>query len=149
MALDVLHTYLLKPGLWELTGVYHDQKENNFQQKGQLVVNHEIDLWTIAAQVAIIGEQKQTVETLYEVMPLKEGESFTDWKSNTSGPEPIFGLFVMVDDAIMMPWQSKSGAYWGQEVLFKVTDSEYRSRGFAFLKDQKVSSWSSELYFQS
>mgnify|MGYP003701473175 CR=1 FL=1 len=147
MALDVKHTYLLRPGLWELSGIYYDQNNNPFPQKGQLVINHEPDIWTIEAQLTITTEQTQTVSSLYEIKPLAEGGDHTEWKSETGGPEPVFGLFVVVADTIMSPWQSRSGAYWGQEILMRWSAVEYRGRGFAFLNDQKVPGWSPRLPF--
>lgn len=147
MSIDPRHTYLIQPGLWELTGIYYDVNNNPFPQRGQLVVTHEPDLWTIDAQVVITTEQTQTATSRYEVQPLAPGASFTEWKSETGGPEPVFGLFVLVGDTLMSPWQSRSGAYWGQEILMRWNHSEYRGRGFAFLNDDKVSAWSTRLIF--
>jgi|GEM_PF-984484 len=147
MSTDPRHTYLLQPGLWELTGIYYDRNNNPFPQRGQLVVTHEPDLWTIDAQVVITTEQTQTVTSRYEVQPLAPEAGVTEWKSETGGPEPVFGLFVVVGDTLMSPWQSRSGTYWGQEILMRWNPSEYRGRGFAFLKDDKVSAWSTRLIF--
>lgn len=126
------HTYLLQPGLWELTGIYYDINNNAFPQRGQLVIT---------------TEQTQSVSSRYEVQPLAPEASSTEWKSETGGPEPVFGLFVLVGDTIMSPWQSRSGTYWGQEILMRWSPSEYRGRGFAFLKNDKVSAWSTRLTF--
>ena len=147
MTIDCKHTYLLQPGLWELSGIYYDLNNNPFPQKGQLVVSHEPDLWTIEAQLVITTEQTQTVSSRYEIKPLGERADHTEWKSETGGPEPVFGLFVMVGDTIMSPWQSRSGTYWGQEILMRWSAVEYRGRGFAFLNDRKVSAWSTRLTF--
>jgi hypothetical protein len=45
----------------------------------------------------------------------------------------------------MSPWQSRSGSYWGHETLTRLSDDAYLSRGFAFLKREKVSSWAVRL----
>ena len=147
MISDIKHSYLLQPGLWELSGVYRDLNDNPFPQKGQLVVTHEPGLWIIEGQLTVITEQTQTIASRYDVQPLAEGASFTEWKSEVGGPEPVFGLYVVVDDVIMSPWQSRSGAYWGQEVLRQVSPTEYQGRGFAFLNNEKVSAWSTRLTF--
>ena len=144
---DIQHTYLLQPGLWEITGVYFDVNNNGFPQKGQLVISHEPDLWTVEGRVTITTHETQSVNSRYDVEPLAPGASFTQWKSETGGPEPVFGLYVLVDDTIMSPWQSQSGAYWGQEVLTRVSEGEYRGRGFAFLQNEKVSAWATTLTF--
>lgn len=141
------HTYLIQPGLWELNGLYQDQNNNFYPQKGQLVITHEPDLWIIEGQLTVITEKTQSVASRYDVKPLATGQSFTEWKSEVGGPEPVYGLFVIVEDTIMSPWQSKSGTYWGQEVLRRLSPTEYQGRGFAFLNDQKVSAWSTRLTF--
>lgn len=147
MTLETKHTYLIQPGLWELAGIYYDQNNNPFPQKGQLVVTHEPELWTVDAQLVITTEQTQTVSSRYEVQPLKDEATYTEWKSETGGPEPVYGLFVLVADTIMSPWQSKSGLYWGQEILMRKSAIEYQGRGFAFLDKKQVSAWSTRLTF--
>ena len=141
------HSYLLQPGLWDITGIYYDVNNNGYPQHGQVVVSHEADIWTIEAQLSISIGPTQTVNSRYDVQPLAEGRTFTEWKSETGGPEPVFGLFVLVDDTIMSPWQSRSGTYWGQEILTRVADGQYMGRGFAFLKEERVSAWSTRLSF--
>jgi hypothetical protein len=93
----------------------------------------------------ISGEDKRDFEARYEVVPFSENKNYTEWKSMTGGPEPLFGLFVVVEDTILTPSQSRSGVYWGQEAHIRVGKGEYSNRGFSFLKDEKVSSWSMRL----
>lgn len=142
---DRKHTYLLEPGLWEIAGIYYDRNNNAFPQKGQLIVSHEPDLWIIEGRVTITTHETQSLNSRYDVQPLAPDAAFTEWKSEMGGPEPVFGLFVMVDDTLMSPWQSQSGAYWGQEILTQVSPTEYQGRGFAFLNNEKVSAWATRL----
>jgi hypothetical protein len=137
------------PGLWHVEGLYYDAYEKPHVQEGELLVEHAPDLWTIDSQMKISGQDLRDFNTRYEIVPFPEGVSYTEWKSLTGGPEPIYGLFLVIDNAIMMPWQSKSGQYWGQEVLFSQDEDNYLSRGFAFLKDKKVSSWAARMSRQS
>jgi hypothetical protein len=139
------HTYLLQPGLWEVEGHYYDQDDNRHDAKGQLLITHSLDLWTLDSQIQISGQDNRDFLSRYEITPMPELGTFTEWKSQAGGPEPIFGLFVLVEDTVMMPWQSKSGVYWGQEIMGHKTPDEYLGRGFAFIKDQKVSSWAFRL----
>jgi hypothetical protein len=135
------HTYLFKPGLWSVEGIFLDRSEGRHRQSGQLVVVHAPDLWTIDSEMTISGEDPRDFLNRYEVQPMAPGAVYTEWKSEAGGPEPIFGLFVVVEEALMMPWQSRSGAYWGHETLTRLNPGLYLSRGFAFLKRDKVSSW--------
>jgi hypothetical protein len=110
-----------------------------------LVIVHTPDLWTIEGKLTITTHETQEVSSRYEVQPLTPEASFTEWRSETGGPEPVLGLFVVVEDVLMSPWQSRSGTYWGQEILRRIYEDEYMGRGFAFLNNQKVSAWSTRL----
>ena len=142
------HTYLLQPGLWTVEGLYLDQSEGRHLQSGQLVIVHGPDLWTIESELTISGQDTRDFLSRYEITPLAPGATYTEWKSETGGPEPVYGLFVIVEDCVLSPWQSSSNTYWGHETLTKINDNVYLSRGFAFLKREKVSSWAVKLVRQ-
>ncbi|MDR3154107.1 MAG: hypothetical protein LBW85_07540 [Deltaproteobacteria bacterium] len=142
------HTYLFRPGLWTADGIYFDELEKPHVQSGELLVEHAPDVWTIDSRMNVSGTDRRDFVSRYTVTPFKEGSSFTEWKSHIGGPEPVYGLFVVVQECILMPWQSQSGQYWGQESLISVSDGEYLSRGFAFIKDRKASSWAVRLLRQ-
>ncbi|MDR1314234.1 MAG: hypothetical protein LBQ12_11205 [Deltaproteobacteria bacterium] len=139
------HTYLFKPGLWQADGVYYDTLEKPHLQTGELLIEHAPDAWTIDSRMNVTGQDRRDFVSRYTVTPFKEGVSYTEWKSHTGGPEPVFGLFVVVQESILMPWQSQSGKFWGQEVLSSVTPDLYLSRGFAFIQDRKAYSWAVKL----
>jgi hypothetical protein len=142
---SVKHTYLVEPGLWAVEGIYLDQEERPHRQTGELVVIHGQGIWTMESRMKVSGEDTRDFDTRYDITPLPEGKSYTEWKSITSGPEAIMGLFVIVEDTVMMPWESESGVYWGQEVLARVGPADYLSRGFAFINRDKVSAWAVKL----
>jgi hypothetical protein len=142
------HTYLFMPGLWQADGVYYDELEKPHLQTGELLVEHAPDFWTIDIRLNISGQDRRDFVSRYMVTPFREGVSFTEWKSHVGGPEPIFGLFVVVQESILMPWHSQSGQFWGQEALSSVGPDLYLSRGFAFLKDRKAYSWATRLVRQ-
>lgn len=140
---EIKHTYIMEPSLWEMSGIYHDVNNNKYPQKGQVVVSHQSDLWTLEGQLTITTHETQDINYRYEIQPPPdETATFVEWKSETGGPEPVFGLFVIVEDTIMSPWQSQSGTYWGQEIFTYINPNEYQGRGFAFLQNEKVAAWS-------
>ncbi|MDR1037056.1 MAG: hypothetical protein LBT40_10940 [Deltaproteobacteria bacterium] len=139
------HTYLLMPGLWQADGIYYDQDEKPHLQTGEVLVEHAPDAWTIDIRLNVSGQDRRDFVSRYTVVPFPEGVSFTEWKSHTGGPEPVFGLFVIVQESILMPWHSQSGQFWGQEALSSVTPDLYLSRGFAFLRDRKAYSFATRL----
>ena len=142
---QIRHTYLLEAGLWEMVGIFYDANNNTYPQQGNLVISHEPDLWVVEGQLTITTHETQIVNNRNEVQPLAEGDTFTEWKSEVGGPEPVYGLYVLVEDALMSPWQSHSGTYWGQEVLTRTSEDEYQGRGFAFIQNKRVSAWSTRL----
>ena len=143
--MPVSHTYLFEPGLWSVEGIYRDGRNIPHTQEGQLLVSHTPELWTIDSQMKISGEDKRDFVTRYELSPFPADEVYAEWKSFSGGPEPIYGLFVISEETILMPWQSQTGQYWGQEVLIYQSSVGYLSRGFTFLKDRLVSSWAAEM----
>ncbi|MDR2199055.1 MAG: hypothetical protein LBR53_06335 [Deltaproteobacteria bacterium] len=143
--MSVTHTYIFEPGLWSVEGIYRDGKNIPHAQEGQLLVSHTPELWTIDSQLKISGRDKRDFLTRYEFAPFSALDVYAEWKSFSGGPEPIYGLFVVIEESVMTPWQSQTGQYWGQEVLTFQSSVKYLSRGFAFLKDKLVSSWSAEL----
>lgn len=145
LGIKTKHTYLLEPGLWEIEGAYYDLNNNAYPQKGQVVITHEPGLWTLEGKLTITTHETQIINYRYEIEPQAEEATYTEWKSETGGPEPVFGLFVSVEETIMSPWQSRSGTYWGQEVLTHISPDGYQARGFAFLENKKVSAWSTRL----
>ncbi len=147
MQVEAKHSYLHQPGLWDVAGIYYDRNNNAFPQKGTLLVSHEGDLWIVETTLTITTHETQKLASRYEIKAPGPDDSFIEWKSETGGPEPVYGLYVFVGDAIMSPWQSKSGAYWGQEVLTQVSENEYQARGFAFLEKEKVQAWSTRMMF--
>lgn len=140
------HTYLMCSGLWDLDGLIEGADGVKFKQEGQLAVYRQDDIWSIDSRITILRPAPQDIVSRYEVAPFNEAAGYAEWTSHVGGPEPVHGLFVIVEDAIMSPWQSSGGEYWGQEVLVRVADDEYRVRGFAFLKQNKVSAWSARMF---
>ncbi len=147
MQITAKHEYLYQPGLWDMAGVYYDRNNNPFPQKGTLLVSHEGDLWVVETTLTITTHETQHLASRYEVKAPAPEAAFTEWKSEAGGPEPLYGLYVFVGDTIMSPWQSKSGAYWGQEVLTRTAENEYQARGFAFLEKEMAQAWSTTLTF--
>jgi hypothetical protein len=139
---------MFRPGLWSMEGIYIDEGRRRHRQSGEVVIVHEPGLWTVDASMTISGEDSRTFQSRHEVTPVAPGASFSEWRSETGGPEPIVGLLVVVEDSLMLPWQSSSGIYWGNETLVRLGEGLYQSRGFAFLDRRLVSSWLARLTLQ-
>ncbi|MDR1607269.1 MAG: hypothetical protein LBT38_02515 [Deltaproteobacteria bacterium] len=145
----IYHTYLLQPGLWIVEGFYYDRDDSRHNAKGQLLITHGRDEWILENEIRVSGEDRRLFVSRYTIQPMSKLDTFTNWKSEVGGPEPLYGLFVLVEDMVMMPWQSGTGYYWGQEIMAYKSPDEYVSRGYAFINSQKVSSWAFMLTRQS
>lgn len=144
--MNFAHTYLMRSGFWELDGLIEGPDGQVCRQTGQLVVCRRDGLWSIDSLIVISRPTAREIVSRYEVGPFNEKDACAEWKAHLGGPAPIYGLFVIVEDAIMSPWQSSSGDYWGQEIMVWAADDEYRVRGYAFLKRQRVSAWSARMF---
>jgi hypothetical protein len=139
------HTFLFEEALWDASGAYYDAAGTRFPTEGRTVITHQTGLWINEGTLKILSENPMEFRNRYEVMPFPPGSDRTVWHSYNPDLEELEGWFVIVEDAIMSPWRSKSGQFWGQEVLIQVNDDEYRGRGFAFHGETKMSSWAVRL----
>ncbi|SFH41029.1 hypothetical protein SAMN05660649_05108 [Desulfotomaculum arcticum] len=52
---------------------------------------------------------------------------------------------MVIEDTILSTYVSEDGDYSGPESLVKISDNLYKTKGFAFKGNSKLSSWSVEL----
>jgi hypothetical protein len=139
------HTFLFRPALWESRGWFYDNAGNRLPCEGQTVITHESDIWINEGSMKVIGPQPMEFTNRYEIAPFKPGLDFTTWQSFNPDLESLSGHFVIVEDAILSPYKSESGQFWGNEFMVQVSEREYRGRGYVFQGDQKLSSWAIQL----
>ncbi|MEW6265293.1 MAG: hypothetical protein AB1641_19620 [Thermodesulfobacteriota bacterium] len=139
------HTFLFEPALWEARGVYYDAQGRRCPCEGRTLITHEPDLWINDGSMKILAEQPQEFHNRYEVVPFAPGRDHTTWRSYNPDLAIILGRFIIVEDAFISPWQSEDGGFWGTEFLVQVGLREYRSRGYAFKGEQKLSAWAVQL----
>ncbi|WP_092476202.1 hypothetical protein [Desulfotruncus arcticus] len=70
---------------------------------------------------------------------------FTTWQSYNPALGLLIGKFMVIEDTILSTYVSEDGDYSGPESLVKISDNLYKTKGFAFKGNSKLSSWSVEL----
>lgn len=53
----------------------------------------------------------------------------------------LIGKFMIIGDTILSSYISENGIYSGTECLYKIDETKYLNRGFAFNGENKLSSW--------
>ena len=129
------HTYVLRPGKWQIAGSTVDVAGNANVAIGYAVVTHEGDHWNIEEQINEVG-------THYAIptVPSEAGAAPFTGSSGIAGP--IAGAFAFFADVILATWRSEDGQYVSVESFRMLADDRYETRGALFLKGGYVSSWS-------
>ncbi|MBE7415800.1 MAG: hypothetical protein HS130_11465 [Deltaproteobacteria bacterium] len=146
--MKIKHTFLLEEGFWVATGEYFDMHGAPAALEGTARITHGEGLWKSRGVMRLAssggGGAPMEIENNYEIRPF-EGRDHTGWTSMNPALGRLAGLFVIVDDTIVSTISSEDGQFSGIECLQKVTDYHYRTRGFIFKGDEKVSSWAADL----
>lgn len=144
--MKVKHTFLLEEGFWVATGEYFDSAGRPVALEGTARITHGEGLWKSRGvmRLASPGWAGAEIENNFDIRPF-EGRDHTGWASMNPALGRLTGLFVIVDDTIVSTISSEDGRFSGIECLQKVSDFHYRTRGFIFKGDEKVSSWAADL----
>lgn len=145
--MKVRHTFLLQEGVWVATGEFFDRRGNPVPMDGSARVTHGSDMWRSRGVMRLQrpGGGSMEMPNDYEIRPFGEERDFTGWTSENPFLGKLTGLFVIVDDSIISTISSEDGRVSGIEYMLKVSDCHYRSRGFIFKGEEKISSWAAEL----
>ena len=135
------HTYLLKPGSWKITGVYHDSANNTSDLTGEAIVEQGNEQWVLS-RVMELGDPAATrLKRVFRVVPMQNDSDHTTWWSDTPEVGTLMGRLMIVGNALMSSYQSESRLFSGTEVFEKVNDSTYKAKGFALDGEDKMASW--------
>ena len=140
------HTFLFDQKVWIATGVYFDSTDTPVPATGESKIIHQGGLWIVESTVRVFGDAPLEIKNRYEVIPFSDDTPFVaHWKSAHTTLGRLSGKFVIVDDTILSIYQSEESTHSGTEVLAKIEDGYYESRGCLFTRNNKVSSWAFEL----
>jgi hypothetical protein len=144
--LKVRHTFLFEEGIWAVSGEYTGQNGAVVSVEGSAKITHEARVWRNQGVMTLVQPGGNVeIRNDYEIAPFEEGMDYTAWRAENPSLGKLTGLFVVVDDSIISTIASEDGKVSGIEYLRKVNGDHYKSRGFIFRGDVKVSSWAAEL----
>lgn len=142
----IKHTFLFEEGLWVVSGEYIDNERKVMPMEGTSRIIHSLRQWKSEGYMRLMtGDKVLEIRNMYDIVPIPKGKDTTTWKSFDPALGSVTGRFVVVDDSIISTLSSGDGLVTGVEYLVKVSDLNYRSRGFIFKGAEKISSWSAEL----
>ncbi len=139
------HTYILEEGVWQTTGRYYDEYENCYQMEAETKTTHNKDEWIHEGTMIIHSPQILELSNRYEIIPMVNNKSFTNWVQFNPDLGIITGKLMIMENTILSCYRSETGEYTGTEVLIQTSPDKYTNRGFAFRGNEKLSSWSADL----
>lgn len=135
------HTYLLKPGTWKITGVYHDAGNNPIELTGKTIVEQYNDQWILSRVMELDDPAATRFSRVFRVIPMQNDSDHTTWWSDAPEVGTLMGRFMIVGKTLMSSYQSESRLFSGTEVFEKVSDNKYTTSGFALNGEEKLASW--------
>ena len=135
------HTYLFEEGVWEVTGLYYDERGKPVPVWGRTTVEHRPDRWMLRGVTKLLYSPAVEYQNNYELDPWKPNEETTAWRSFNPATGTFMGIFMRVADSLLSSFTSENGEYSGYEYLAQVDERNYRNRGFSFRRGDKLSSW--------
>jgi hypothetical protein len=129
------HTYLLKPGRWEIVGSTIDVAGNPNAMLGYAAITHDGDAWDVQ-------EQLNENASRFDVRPPATGMPATTFTGTHAILGNVQGVYAFFEDVILSSYRSDAGDYAATEVFRRIDDDRYDVRGALFLLGGHVSSWS-------
>jgi hypothetical protein len=129
------HTYVLRPGKWQIAGSTIDVAGNANVAIGYAIVTHEGAVWTIEEHINEVG-------TRYDIPTVDASAAAAALKGSSGIAGTIKGDFAFFDDVILATWRSDDGRYVSIESFRMLAEDRYDTRGALFLNGGHVSSWS-------
>lgn len=142
----IKHTFLFEEGIWAVSGEYTGQNGIVVPVEGSARITHADRMWRNQGIMKLVQPGGNIeIRNDYEIAPFEEGRDYTAWRAENPSLGKLTGLFVVVDDSIISTISSEDGKVSGIEYLRQVSENHYKSRGFIFRGDEKLSSWAAEL----
>ncbi|HOM03198.1 MAG TPA: hypothetical protein PLH43_10265 [Acetivibrio sp.] len=139
------HTYIFEEGNWKAEGLYFDHENNCVGVYGETSIKHLKDEWILDGFMELKTENPIRFFNKYSIKPISDRKDYTSWTSENPALGKLIGKFMIIGDTILSSYISENGIYSGTESLFKIDENTYLNRGFAFNRENKLSSWEVKL----
>ena len=141
----VKHSFLFEEAAWKAEGLYFHADGRAVPAEGRTRITHLPDIWINDGYMRVLVNGGAEFSNRYEIQPFGPNDEITTWRSRNPALEDLSGQFIIIEETIISPWQSQSGAFHGAEVMIMVAPGEYLSRGYAMHGREKLSSWAVRL----
>lgn len=146
----MIHTFILKEGMWRGTGFLIDGDNEQFPFEGNLSTIHGDVEWIFETKMKLTLNNKTIeIENRYLIVPFVKGNDHTTWQSESPDMGKLIGEFVIAGDSILSGCVSIDSAFQGVEYFLKINDTHYSNRGMISKRRQKISSWILEWVYAS
>ncbi len=145
MAEAVIHSFLLKEGLWRSEGEFVDGAGKRVAVIGDAHIRHFPDKWVYEGVLRAATVPPTEHRTVYEIQPMAPGNFATLWTSKSAAFGTLHGRFIVVGDAILSAYESATGRYRGQDTILRRDERHYSARGTVLDGGKILSAWSFEL----
>lgn len=142
----MIHTFILKEGMWHGKGLLIDGSNKQFCFEGELSTTHDNGEWIHETNMKLsLNNTTIDISNRCIIVPFDKGDDHTTWRSESPDMGKLIGEFVIAGDSILSSCVSVDSAFQGAEYFLKCNDATYTNRGMISKRRQKVSSWVIEL----
>lgn len=135
------HTYLLEKGNWDVRGHFTNALHTQAEVKGTTRVDHLPEHWTSDSELNLKNTALGALMSHYRFAPLEKNADSTTWVAEDPLEGTIRGTLCIVDDSLISTFRSDATNYHGVDVMRKLKDNAYQSRGFVMKDGERLSSW--------
>ncbi len=136
------HTFLFEEAVWKAAGKYFDDANNEFSMEGMAKISHKDNQWLNEGYMKVLSTEPQDFFNYYEIEPFNPTNGFTAWTSYNPTLGLLKGKYMIVDDTIISTFESEYSNHSGVEYLLQNDVNTYLNRGFTFMGNKKLASWS-------
>jgi len=135
------HSYIFEEGNWKAEGLYFDHENNKVEVYGETTIQHLKYEWVLDGFMELKTDNPVRFFNKYSIKPISDKKDYTEWTSENPALGKLIGKFMIIGDTILSSYISENGIYSGTECLYKIDETKYLNRGFAFNGENKLSSW--------
>jgi hypothetical protein len=141
----IAHPYLMTPATWHARGRYWDDQNRAVAAQGSAELRHHADMWELVGELRLLGPSPVAFTNRYRIAPAPAEAQLLRWRSDNPALGRLEGVFVLVDDTILVQGGSADGRYHVVETLTLAGERQYRNRGALLSGDVRLGAWAMEL----
>lgn len=140
----VRHTFLFREGVWRVEGNFTDLHGHPCPMEGETRVSREAERLVSESNFILHQENPVHYHHLLE-MPHVKPEELTIWKTLSIISGLMEGKAYILGNHIILTYETKNGGFSGVENIIRINDVYYQNFGSIFRREERFSSWDSEM----